>query len=126
MVAAIAAGLVFGGAGAAAADPVLSVPAATLDAALSCPASFSSSKEPVLLVHGEGSNAAETWSWGIQESLTAAGFDVCTVDLPDHAIGDLQVSAEYVVGAVDRIEAAAGRRSRSSPTTRAGWPRGGP
>jgi hypothetical protein len=33
-------------------------------------------------------------------ALNNAGIDVCTVDLPDRALTDIQVSAEYVVYAV--------------------------
>ena len=87
-----------------AADPPLSVPERTLDAALTCPRSFPHRHhEPVLLVHGTFTNPEENWSWNYLNALPAAGYDVCTVRLPERATGDIQVSSEYVVHAVRRI-----------------------
>jgi triacylglycerol lipase len=87
-----------------ASDPPLSVPQRTLDAALSCPSSFTHrGHEPVLLVHGTFTNPEENWSWNYGNALPAAGYDVCTVRLPDRATGDIQVSSEYVVHALRRI-----------------------
>jgi triacylglycerol lipase len=90
--------------------PPLTVPEARLDAALTCPAGFSSPHEPVLLVHGTGLTAEESWSWNLAETLPALGFDVCLVHLPDRAWGDIQRSAEYVVHAVRTIAGRSGRR----------------
>lgn len=93
----------------ASAEPVLSTPTAALTAALHCPSSFTHpSHEPVLLVHGFASSYDDSWSWGLAPALRNAGYDVCGVDLPDHALGDIQVSSEYVVHAVDAIRAATG------------------
>jgi hypothetical protein len=64
----------------------------------------------VLLVHGTATTATESWSEGFGKSLQARGFDWCTVDLPDRALGDIQVSNRYVVAAVRRIHRATGRR----------------
>jgi triacylglycerol esterase/lipase EstA (alpha/beta hydrolase family) len=95
----------------AAGDPPLTTPVATLAAAMSCPSTFSHpSHEPVLLVHGTGMTAEETWSWGYQQALTGAGFDVCTVDLPDYALDDIQISSEYVVYAIEQIHAETGKK----------------
>ena len=41
--------------------------------------------------------------------LKKAGFPSCYVTLPDYALGDLQVSAEYVVSAIRAIRKRAGR-----------------
>ncbi|MFC9386958.1 esterase/lipase family protein [Streptomyces venezuelae] len=97
---------------ASAADgPALSTPVAVLDAALHCPATFAHpEREPVLLVHGTTTTYGETWEWGYTPALQADGYDVCGVDLPNRAMGDVQVSTEYVVNAVDRIHAATGRK----------------
>jgi triacylglycerol lipase len=85
-------------------DPPLSVPERTLAAALSCPSSFSHrAHEPVLLVHGTFTNPEENWSWNYLNALPAAGYDVCTVRLPDRATGDIQVASEYVVHALRSI-----------------------
>jgi triacylglycerol lipase len=90
-------------------DPALDVPAATLAAALHCPAAFTHRRqEPVLLVHGTYTNDFESWSWGYARVLPGLGFDVCTVTLPNRALDDVQVSAEYVVWAVEHMAAATG------------------
>lgn len=93
-------------------DPPLTVPSAALRAALSCPASFAHSRqhEPVLLVHGTGLNAQQSWAWNYGQVLPRQGFDVCEVTLPDHALGDIQVATQYVVWAIEQIAARSGRR----------------
>jgi triacylglycerol esterase/lipase EstA (alpha/beta hydrolase family) len=85
-------------------EPALSVPERTLAEALRCPSSFRHrGHQPVLLVHGTFTNPEENWSWNYLHALPAAGYDVCTVRLPDRATGDIQVSSEYVVYALRRI-----------------------
>jgi triacylglycerol lipase len=90
------------------AGPALSVSAAEVRAAMECPAEFS--RPAVLLVHGTATNARESWSWNYLKTLPAEGYDVCTVDLPDRSLGDIQLSSEYVVHAVRAMRAASGRR----------------
>ena len=98
-------------AAAAAADPPLDVPRGALEAALQCPLHFAHpSRNPVLLVHGTGINAEESWGWNYAKALPAAGWDTCTVTLPDRALGDIQVSSEYVVYAIERVQRLTGRR----------------
>jgi triacylglycerol esterase/lipase EstA (alpha/beta hydrolase family) len=109
VVATLAALLVLAGGQAYGAGPALTVPQSELAGALSCPSQFDPSHKPVLLVHGTGTNAAESWSWGYAKVLPAYGFDVCTVDLPGRAWGDIQVSSEYVVYAIRTIAAQSGR-----------------
>ena len=85
-------------------DPPLSVPERVLADALTCPSSFTHrSHQPVLLVHGTFATPEENWSWNYLNALPAAGYDVCTVRLPDRATGDIQVASEYVVYAVRQI-----------------------
>jgi triacylglycerol lipase len=92
------------GAATAAADPPIAVPRGALRAALQCPRTFvHSSHEPVLLVHGTGLNADESWAWNYELALPPSGFDWCAVTLPDRALGDIQVSSEYVAWAVERM-----------------------
>jgi triacylglycerol lipase len=100
-----------GGASAAMADPPIAVPGGALKAALQCPHRFTHRRhEPVLLVHGTGLNADESWAWNYELALPPAGFDWCAVTLPDRALGDIQVSSEYVAWAVERIHALTHRR----------------
>ena len=96
----------------ASADPALSVPQAQLEAALACPASFTSpaDRQPVLLVHGTGANAEENWSWNYGKVLPELGYDVCTVNLPNRALDDIQVSSEYVVHAILAMSERSGRQ----------------
>jgi pimeloyl-ACP methyl ester carboxylesterase len=92
-------------------SPPLTAPVAAMQAALHCPAAFVHTDHgPVLLVHGTGATGAENWGWNYARALPADGFDVCTVDLPGRAWGDIQVSSEYVVHAVRTMVAATGRR----------------
>ncbi|MGI8493533.1 MAG: hypothetical protein ACR2NJ_12420 [Acidimicrobiales bacterium] len=79
----------------AGADPAYDVPTPALAAALVCPSRFiHPNREPVLLVHGTGLTADESWGWNYAKLLPAAGYDTCEVNLPGGAMGDIQVSAE--------------------------------
>jgi hypothetical protein len=90
--------------------PPLETTDGDLVAALSCPAAFAHPEQPaVLLVHGTGSTPEESWSWNWVEVLPAAGFDVCTVELPGYALVDIQLSSEYVVYAVRRMHVLTGQ-----------------
>jgi len=55
------------------------------------------------LVHGITQTGLEDWDWNYVPALTNAGIDVCTVGLPDRALTDIQISAEYVVYAVRQM-----------------------
>ena len=90
--------------------PALSEPADALAASLQCsPDVTGASRSPVLLVHGTGSGADEfAWNW--VPALTAAHVPYCTVELPDHALADIQASAEYVVHAIRTMHAASGQK----------------
>jgi triacylglycerol lipase len=88
----------------AAPGPALQTPARELAAALTCPSEFvHRDKEVVLLVHGTAVTAEEHWGWNYAKHLPATGRDVCSVHLPDRALGDIQTSAEYVVAAVRHL-----------------------
>lgn len=95
--------------GAANGGPSLETPLAELEAALECHGGFDDPiHEPVLLVHGTFTNAWEHWSWNWEPALAAGGWDVCTVNLPNRSLGDMQVQAEYVVYAIRTLEALSG------------------
>jgi triacylglycerol lipase len=84
--------------------PLLQSAVDKLAAALRChDAPHSSGGEPALLVHGGTLTGSESWGWNHGPALNDAGIDVCTVDLPDRALTDIQVSAEYVVYAVRQM-----------------------
>lgn len=90
--------------------PALSVDPEALASALVCPQDLAGSGEPVLLVHGTGTNARENFSWNLAATLPAVGIDVCTVDLPDRSLDDIQLSSEYVVHAIREVAARTGSR----------------
>jgi triacylglycerol lipase len=96
--------------GVAADGPTLSVAADRLEGSLSCPGTFSPLRAPVLLVHGTATDSRDSWAWNYTRVLRDLGIPVCTVDLPDRALGDIQVSAEYVVHAIRAVAAASGKR----------------
>jgi triacylglycerol esterase/lipase EstA (alpha/beta hydrolase family) len=101
-------GLLLAGHAAASSPPLESDPA-ELDRAVRCPVAFSGAHEPVLLVHGTAGRPEDHWALGYQKILPDLGYDVCTVRLPDFALGDIQVATEYVVHAVRSMAAASGR-----------------
>jgi Alpha/beta hydrolase family len=91
--------------------PALSVSPALLRASLACSAGVAhASRAPVLLVHGTGANVNDNWSWTYEPALDKLHIPWCAVDLPAHATGDVQTSAEYVVYSIRTMYARAGRR----------------
>ena len=96
---------------AAARDPAMTVPKAKLAAALRCPSGLTHpARDPVLLVHGTGTNPEDTWGWNYVKALPGAGYDACTVRLPLDALGDIQPASEYVVHAIRALARRSGRR----------------
>lgn len=84
------------------APPEPTIPETQLEAATACDQSLTegTATQAVLLVHGTGSTPTESWSWNYGIALRRAGYGVCTVTLPERALVDLSVSAEYVAYAV--------------------------
>ncbi len=98
----------------AAADPgpPLTVPQALLSAAVWCDPSVTpgSGRQAVLLIHGTGSTPDEAWGWGYMNALPADGYGVCTVTLPNRAVGEFTESAEYAVYAARVAYQRSGRK----------------
>jgi hypothetical protein len=91
--------------------PALPEPTGTLDAALHCPSDLTRGyRGAVLLVPGTGLSGPENWDWGYRPALEAEGFVVCTVDMRDFGMGDIQVSAGRIVHAVRTMHAATGQK----------------
>ncbi len=91
--------------------PPLSVPAATLDAAITChqdPAR--ASRDIILMVPPTVFDPSEAYGWNYQLAFQARGWPYCTVTFPDHSDGDVQVNGQYVVNAVRRLSAQSGRQ----------------
>jgi triacylglycerol esterase/lipase EstA (alpha/beta hydrolase family) len=100
--------------------PTLESSLAARDRAIQCPLAFSGDHEPILFVHGTAGRPEDHWALDYQKILPDLGFDVCTVRLPDFALGDIQTAAEYVVHAVRTIAAASGK-----PVDIVGYSQGG-
>jgi triacylglycerol lipase len=90
--------------------PPLHTSRARLDAAVHCDAGARAGRHTVLLVPGTGATADEAWSWNYESRLPRAGLGVCTVDLPDRALGNFAVSAEYAVHAARTAYRVSGRK----------------
>lgn len=91
-------------------DPPLQTSQAELDASLHCTAFEHADKPPVLLVHGTTVTGTEQYTAFYTPQLVELGFDVCIVTYPDRGLGDMQVSAEYVVNALRSIYTETGRK----------------
>ena len=84
--------------------PALSVPHSELAAALSCTSGIGAdSRNPILLVPGTDLDPGPNYSWNYERAFAALGWPYCTVTLPDHATGDIQIAGEYVVYALRTI-----------------------
>lgn len=91
--------------------PALSVPTATLRAAVQCSKGVDrATRTPVLLVHGTTVTAEETWEWVYRPAFDATGTPYCIVHLPFRGTGDIQVAAEYVVQAIRDLHRRADRK----------------
>lgn len=91
-------------------DPPLETAQEKLDAALRCTPYTHPDKPAVLLIHGTLAKAEEQWELTYLPMLSQLGYDVCLLTYPDRGIGDLQISAEYVVNAIQRMHADSGRK----------------
>ena len=60
----------------------------------------SAQRSPVLLVPGTTLTPDENFDWNYVPALDAMGWPVCTVELPEHALGDIQLAAEHVAYAI--------------------------
>ena len=91
--------------------PALTVPQSKLDSALVCAGSVTgATTDPVLLVHGTGSDPDHNFSWNWVPALDALGIPWCTVALPGGGMDDVQVGGEYVVNAIRSMHQRSGRK----------------
>lgn len=91
-------------------EPPLETSPELLAKALHCTDYAHPDKPPVLLVHGTFTAGFEQYEWTYIPLLVERGFDVCTITYPDRGLGDMQISAEYVVYALRRMHAESGRK----------------
>lgn len=91
-------------------DPMLKATQVELDKAFTCTPFEHPDKPPVLMVHGAFLTGPEEFTLFYTPQLVALGYDVCIVTYPDRGLGDLQVSAEYIVNALRSVHAQTGRK----------------
>jgi triacylglycerol esterase/lipase EstA (alpha/beta hydrolase family) len=91
--------------------PPLSVPAAKLSQALVCTAGIAGdSRNPILMIPGTDLDPGPNYSWNYERAFASLHWPYCTVTLPDHTTGDIQVAGQYVVYALRTMAKLAGRQ----------------
>ena len=91
--------------------PPLSVSTAKLAAALQCTTGIDhATRDPILLVPGTDLDPQPNFSWNYMRAFSAQHWPYCSVTLPGHAMGDIQIAGEYVVYALRTMAARAARR----------------
>ncbi len=95
---------------AAGSGPPLDVPPAVLASSLSCSADLTRvARDPVLLIPGTTLTPEVNFGWNYEPAFQRLGWPYCALTPPDHAMSDIQVSAEYVVSALRTMHRVAGR-----------------
>ncbi len=91
--------------------PALQVPVADLQRSLACTADVATAgTSPILLIPGTTLTPDENFSWNYERAFAAHGRPYCAVTLPDHALGDIQISAEYVVYSIREMQRRSGHQ----------------
>lgn len=91
--------------------PALTVPAATLAAALRCSGDLAhATVEPVLLNPATGVTPDQNYSWNYERAFTAQRRPWCAVTMPGRTLDDIQVAGEYLVYAIRHMYRVAHRR----------------
>lgn len=91
-------------------EPPISISAPELEGSFHCHGEITpSGPRPVLFVTGTGATGEQGYLIG-KGAFDAFGHPVCDVDFPDYTTADIQVSVQYLVYAIRREFAMAGRR----------------
>lgn len=90
--------------------PRLLVPRADLRAALDCHGSPSARKRPVLLSPATSVTPEENYSWNYAKAFTDQGRYWCSITMPHHTFGDIQVAGEHHVFAIRTMHERTGRK----------------
>ncbi len=91
--------------------PALSVPQDLLAGSLECTANVSNaSRDVVLLIPGTTLTPDANFDGNWFQALDALNWPYCSVTLPEDAMNDIQVSAEYIVNAIRQIRETSGRK----------------
>jgi pimeloyl-ACP methyl ester carboxylesterase len=115
-IAAAAAALLVVTSGAASASddgPPLRISSKQVRDSMSCQGDLASgSADPVLLIPGTALNPKVNFDWNYEPAFRARHQAYCAVELPNNGMGDIQLAAEYVVGALRAMHSDADRRVR--------------
>ena len=92
-----------------------------LAASLTCTDSVEdATKDPVLLSPGTATTAAESFAWNWEPALDQLEIPWCAIDLPQQALGPIDVAGEYIVHAIRYMHEISGRK-----VDILGWSQGG-
>ncbi|EME47037.1 hypothetical protein DOTSEDRAFT_50533 [Dothistroma septosporum NZE10] len=104
-------------------DTLFSVDSNDLAASLTCPyGNPSAASPPVLLVHGTATTGQESWGDGYVPALKANGYTACYITIPNRAMGDMQINAEYVAYNLHQISSLSGNLPTAVITHSQGGP----
>lgn len=92
-------------------EPALTVPVERLDAAFHCPFAPQGrgGKQPILLVTGTGVTGSEAFLIA-SGPFHVLGRPACYVDFPYRTTGDIQISVQYLVRAIQNLYRLAGQK----------------
>ncbi len=101
--------------------PPLTPSSADLASSLTCTDSLEdATKDPVLLSPGTATTGAESFAWNWEPALDQLGVPWCAIDLPQQALGPIDVAGEYLVHAIRYMHETSGRK-----VDILGWSQGG-
>ena len=101
--------------------PALTPTPAELEASLTCTDSVDdATTDVVLLSPGTATTSTESFGWNWEPALDQMDIPWCAMDLPDQALGPIDVAAQYIVHAVRTVSARSGRK-----VDILGWSQGG-
>ncbi len=101
--------------------PALTPTAAELEASLTCTDSVDdATTDVVLLSPGTATTSVESFGWNWEPALDQLGIPWCAMDLPEQALGPIDVAAQYIVHAIRTVSALSGRK-----VDILGWSQGG-
>lgn len=101
--------------------PALTPTPAELEASLTCTDSVDdATTDVVLLSPGTATTSTESFGWNWEPALDQLDIPWCAMDLPEQALGPIDVAAQYIVHAIRTVSARSGRK-----VDILGWSQGG-
>lgn len=83
--------------------PSYSVSQDNLSDSLRCYSSVEYRQRWILLIPGSTEEVNELYNWNWMTFLNENNYSYCTLNLPEKALGDLQIASEYVVYSIRRM-----------------------